>query len=121
MDMLEIICYFIVGWFCYRLFVSWLELKELERNVEEAVELIEERAKHIIVVFERVKHNDEDVILCYDTENNFIAQGTSKEEVIKKAQTRFPSKNIASYKNEELQWINTETVNKSTTVDSNTK
>lgn len=104
--MLEILGYVFVFWLSYRLFVSYLELKALEKNVGAAVELIEERAKNVVVVFERVKHNNEDVILCYDTDNNFIAQGSSKDEVIQIAQKRFPTKNIATYKREELQWIN---------------
>lgn len=106
--MLEIFGYVFVFWLSYRLFVSYLELKQLEKNVGAAVELIEEHSKNIIVVFERVTHNDQDVILCYDTDNNFIAQGSSKDEVVKLAQIRFPSKNIATYKREELQWINSQ-------------
>ncbi len=104
--MLEILGYVFVFWLSYRLLISYIELKQLEKNVGAAVELMEEHSRNIIVVFERVTHNDEDVILCYDTENNFIAQGSSKEEVVKLAQQRFPSKNIATYKREELQWIN---------------
>lgn len=104
--MLEILGYVFVFWLSYRLLVSYFELKALEKNVGAAVELIEEHSKNLIVVFERVKHNDDDVILCYDTENNFIAQGSNKDEVIKLAQKRFPTKNIATYKREELQWIN---------------
>ena len=104
--MLEILGYVFVFWLSYRLFVSYLELKQLEKNVDAAVELMEEHSRNIIVVFERIQHNDKDVILCYDTENNFIAQGSSKEEVVKLAQIRFPRKNIATYKNEDLQWIN---------------
>lgn len=106
--MLEFFGYLFVFWISYRLFVSYLELKKLERNVDAAVELIEASAKNVIVVFERVKHNNDDVILCYDTENNFIAQGTSKEEVIQLAQKRFPNRNIATYKREDLQWIQSE-------------
>lgn len=106
--MLELFGYIFVFWLSYRLFVSYLELKKLEKNVGEAVEFIEERSRNIIVVFERVRHNDEDVILCYDTDNNFIAQGSSKEEVVLLAQKRFPTKNIATYKLEEFQWINPE-------------
>jgi len=104
--MLEILGYAFVFWLSYRLLISYIELKQLEKNVGAAVELMEEHSRNIIVVFERVTHNDEDVILCYDTENNFIAQGSSKEEVVKIAQKRFPTKNIATYKREELQWIN---------------
>lgn len=104
--MLETLGWLFVIWLSYRLLVSYIELKVLEKNVGTAVELIEEHSKNVIVVFERVQHNEEDVILCYDTENNFIAQGTSKDEVVKLAQRRFPSKNIATYKNEDLQWIN---------------
>ena len=104
--MLEILGYVFVFWLSYRLLISYIELKQLEKNVGAAVELMEEHSRNIIVVFERVTHNDEDVILCYDTENNFIAQGSSKEEVVKLAQKRFPTKNIATYKNEDLQWIN---------------
>ena len=104
--MLEILGYVFVFWLSYRLLISYLELKQLEKNVGLAVELIEESAKNVIVVFERIKHDDNDVILCYDTENNFIAQGASKEEVIQLAQKRFPHKNIATYKREDLQWIN---------------
>ena len=104
--MLEILGYVFVFWLSYRLFVSYLELKQLEKNVDAAVELMEEHSRNILVVFERVQHNNQDVILCYDTENNFIAQGSSKEEVVKVAQIRFPRNNIATYKNEDLQWIN---------------
>ena len=117
--MLEILGYVFVFLLSYRLLISYIELKQLEKNVEAAVELIEESAKNVIVVFERVKHNEEDVILCYDTENNFIAQGSSKEEVISIAQKRFPSKNIATYKSEELQWVKPVEVNKEATIDKN--
>lgn len=106
--MIEIIGYVFVFWLTYRLFVSYLELKVLEKNVGTAVELMEEHSKNLIVVFERVKHNDQDVILCYDEDNNFIGQGTTKEEVIEKAQKRYPNKNIATYKREDLQWIQPE-------------
>lgn len=106
--MLEILGYVFVFWLSFRLFVSYLELKKLEKNVGAAVELIEESAKNVVVVFERVKHNNDDVILCYDTDNNFIAQGSSKEEVIEKAQKRYPNRNIATYKREDLQWIQSE-------------
>jgi hypothetical protein len=111
--MLDILAWAFVAWLFYRMIVSWLELKELERNVENAAELMEEYSKNVIVVFERVRHNEEDVILCYDTQNNFIAQGASKDEVVKLAQKRFPNKNIATYKKEELQWINPESNNNS--------
>lgn len=103
--MLEILGYVFVFWISYRLLVSYFELKALEKNVGVAVELIEEHSKNLIVVFERVKHNDEDVILCYDENNNFIVQGSTKEEVIEKAQKRYPDRNIATYKREDLQWI----------------
>ena len=82
--MLEILGYVFVFWISYRLLVSYFELRALEKNVGVAVELIEEHSKNLIVVFERVKHNDEDVILCYDVDNNFIVQGATKEEVIEK-------------------------------------
>ncbi len=107
----DFLLYAFVGWLVYRLLISWLELKELERNVGAAVELIEEHGKNLIVVFESVRHNEEDVILCYDTDNNFIAQGATQDEVVKLAQKRFPSKNIATYKKEELQWIKTKSDN----------
>lgn len=106
--MLEFLGYIFVFWLSYRLLISYLELKQLEKNVGAAVELIKESSNNVIVVFERVKHNNEDVILCYDTENNFIAQGSSKEEVVQIAQKRFPKKNIATYKREDLQWIQSE-------------
>lgn len=112
--MLEILGYIFVFWLSYRLFVSYLELKALEKNVDAAVELMEEHSRNIIVVFERIKHNGEDVILCYDTENNFIAQGSSKDEVVKLAQKRFPHKNIATYKREELQWVESDVAEKAT-------
>ena len=106
--MLEILGYVFVFWISYRLLVSYFELRALEKNVGVAVELIEEHSKNLIVVFERVKHNDEDVILCYDVDNNFIVQGATKEEVIEKAQKRYPNRNIATYKREDLQWIQPE-------------
>lgn len=106
--MIEIIGYVFVFWLTYRLVVSYLELKALEKNVGAVVELMDEHSKNLIVVFERVKHNDQDVILCYDEDNNFVGQGTTKEEVIEKAQKRYPNKNIATYKREDLQWIQSE-------------
>lgn len=115
--MLDFLLWAFVGWIVYRMIISYLELKELEKTAEEAVELIEEHARIKIIVFERVTHNDEEVILCFDNENNFVAQGPTKEEVVEAAKKRFPSKSIATYKNEELQWITTKTVNKNATVD----
>lgn len=106
--MIEIIGYIFVFWLSYRLLISYLELKQLEKNVGAAVELIEEHSKNLIVVFERITHNEQDVILCYDEDNNFIGQGSTKEEVIEKAQKRYPNRNIATYKREDLQWIQSE-------------
>ena len=117
MSTFEFFSWFIVGIVVYRMVSSYMQLKEIEKNVEYATELLEEHAKLVIVVFERVKHDGEEVILCYDTDNNFISQGATKDEVVEKAQDRFPSKKIATYKKEELQWITPEKVNKNTTVD----
>ena len=115
--MLDFIVWAFVGWVVYRVIMSWLEIKQLEQNVEHAAELMKEYSKNVIVVFERVQYNEEDVILCYDTQNNFIAQGATKDEVVKLAQKRFPYKNIATYKKEDLQWVDPAAVNKNTTVD----
>jgi hypothetical protein len=58
-----------------------------------------------MVVFEQVEQNGHNVVLCYDVDNNFVAQADTKEQVIALAQQRYPKINISTYKNEELQWI----------------
>ena len=60
-----------------------------------------------MVVFEQVEQNGHNVVLCYDVDNNFVAQADTKEQVIALAQQRYPKINISTYKNEELQWIKT--------------
>lgn len=106
--MLDILWYALAIYLIYQVVAGFLMLQKIKSHVNEATEIIKEQTENVIVVFERVKHNESDVILCYDNQNNFVAQGSSKEEVIELAQKRFPNKNIATYKREELQWIQSE-------------
>jgi predicted metal-dependent TIM-barrel fold hydrolase len=115
--MLDILLYAVLFYVVWQAITGFLLIQKVKHQVNEAVDIIEQQAKNIVVVFERVKHNDKDVILCYDTENNFVAQGFSKEEVIELAQKRFPNRNIATFKREELQWINNQKVAKEATID----
>jgi len=103
--MLDFLMYSFVGWLFYRMIMSWLALKELEKNVEHAVELLAEKETYKMLVFEQVEQNGYNVVLCYDSNNNFVAQGATKEEVIELARQRYPNQNLATYKTEELQWI----------------
>ena len=66
-----------------------------------------------MVVFEQVEQNGHNVVLCYDVDNNFVAQADTKEQVIALAQQRYPKINISTYKNEELQWIKIKSDNNS--------
>jgi hypothetical protein len=103
--MLDVLIYAFVGWLIYRMIVSWLALKELEKNVDYAVELLAEKEKYKMLMFEQVEQNGHNVVLCYDINNNFVAQGATKEEVIDLARQRYPNQNLATHKIEELQWI----------------
>lgn len=89
----------------YQLLRAWFIVNEIKSSVNEAVAIIEEQSKYRMVSFERVEQNGHSVVLCYDNENNFIAQGATKEEVIEIAKQRYPNQNLATYKTEELQWI----------------
>jgi len=94
----------------YQLLRAWLIVNEIKTSVNEAVAIIEEQSKFRMVSFERVEQNGHSVVLCYDGENNFIAQGATKEEVIELARQRYPNQNLATYKTEELQWIKSDKV-----------
>jgi len=94
----------------YQLLRAWFIVNEIKTSVNEAVAIIEEQSKFRMVSFERVEQNGHSVVLCYDSDNNFVAQGATKEEVIELARQRYPNQNLATYKTEELQWIKPEKV-----------
>jgi hypothetical protein len=98
----------------YQLLRAWFIVNEIKTSVNEAVAIIEEQSKFRMVSFERIEQNGHSVVLCYDVDNNFIAQGATKEEVIELAQQRYPNQNLATYKTEELQWIKPESEKNST-------
>jgi hypothetical protein len=106
--LLDILLYGLVGYFIYSLLRTWLAIKDLNNSIKDAVEIIEEQARYKMLVFEHVEQNGHNVILCFDSDNNFISQGATKEEVIEQAKQRYPKQNLATYKTEELQWIKTE-------------
>ena len=89
----------------YQLLRAWFIVNEIKTSVNEAVAIIEEQSKFRMVSFELVEQNGHNVVLCYDSDNNFVAQGATKEEVIEIAKQRYPNQNLATYKTEELQWI----------------
>jgi hypothetical protein len=78
----------------------WLTVHNIKSSTAESIE-----QHHKMVVFEQVEQNGHNVVLCYDVDNNFVAQADTKEQVIALAQQRYPKINISTYKNEELQWI----------------
>jgi len=94
----------------YQLLRAWLIVNEIKSSVAETVSILEEQSKFRMISFERVEQNGHSVVLCYDVDNNFIAQGTTKEEVIELARQRYPHQNLATYKTEELQWIKSDKV-----------
>lgn len=106
--LLDLLLYGLVGYFIYSLIKTWVAIRDLKESINDAVEIIEEQAQYKMLVFERVEQNGHNVILCFDSNNNFIAQGSTKEEVIEQAKQRYPKQNLATYKTEELQWIKTE-------------
>jgi hypothetical protein len=97
----------------YQLLKAWLIVHEIKSSVAETVSILEEQSKYRMVLFELVEQNGHSVVLCYDNENNFIAQGATKEEVIELAKQRYPNQNLATHKIEELQWIKPESENSS--------
>lgn len=113
--MLDFLLYAVLIYLVWQAIAGFILIQKVKHHVAEAVDIIEQQ--NTVVVFERVKHNDQEVILCYDTKNNFVAQGSTKEEVIELAQKRFPNQNIATFKREELQWINTQKVAEKATID----
>jgi hypothetical protein len=98
----------------YQLLKAWLIVHEIKSSVAETVSILEEQSKYRMVSFEQVEHNGYNVVLCYDNENNFVAQGATKEEVIELARQRYPNQNLATHKTEELQWINPKSEKNST-------
>jgi hypothetical protein len=70
--MLDFLVYGFVGWIVYRMLMAWVALKELEKNVDHAVELLAEQETYKMLLFEQVEQNGHNVILCYDSNNNFI-------------------------------------------------
>ena len=98
----------------YQLLKAWLIVNEIKSSVAETVSILQEQSKFRMVSFEQVEQNGHSVVLCYDNENNFIAQGSTKEEVIELARQRYPTQNLATYKTEELQWIKPESEKNST-------
>jgi|688.fasta_scaffold104757_6 cytidylate kinase len=98
--MFELLGYAITIWFLYRVVTVWLTVHNIKSSTAESIE-----QHHKMVVFEQVEQNGHNVVLCYDVDNNFVAQADTKEQVIALAQQRYPKINISTYKNEELQWI----------------
>jgi hypothetical protein len=98
----------------YQLLKAWLIVHEIKSSVAETVSILEEQSKYRLLSFERIEQNGHSVVLCYDTENNFVAQGATKEEVIELAKQLYPNQNLATHKTEELQWINPKSEKNST-------
>lgn len=101
----DVLFYAFVIYIIYQLVRAWLIVHEIKSSVTDAVAIIEEQSKYKMVMFENIEQNGHTVVLCYDNNNNFIAQGATKEEVIEIAKQRYPNQNLATHKTEELQWI----------------
>jgi len=110
----DIILYAFIIYGIYIVVRAWLIVHEIKSSVNEAVAILEEQSKYRMILFELVEQNGHSVVLCYDDENNFIAQGATKEEVIEQAKQRYPKQNLATHKTEELQWIKTKSETNST-------
>lgn len=105
MTFYDIILYAFVIYGVYMFVRGWFLIADVKKSVAEAVVIIEEQSKYKMLVFENVEQNGYDVVLCYDIDNNFVAQGATREEVIELAKQRYPNQNLGTYKTEELQWI----------------
>ena len=106
--MFELLGYIVMAWLLYRLVTACLTVHNVKSPTAESVE-----QHHKMVVVEQVEQNGHNVVLCYDVDNNFVAQADTKEQVIALAQQRYPKINISTYKNEELQWIKIKSDNNS--------
>jgi hypothetical protein len=104
--MFELLGYIVMAWLLYRLINAWVIVQNIKSALADTVKNTEQQHQKM-VVFEQIEQNGYNVVLCYDVDNNFIAQGATKEQVIVLAQQRYPSVNISTYRNEELQWIKT--------------
>jgi hypothetical protein len=104
--MFELLGYIVMAWLLYRLINAWVIVQNIKSAMADTVQELEP-GRELMVVFEKVEQNGHSVVLCFDQENNFVAQGATQEEVIKLACQRYPAVNISTYKNEELQWIKT--------------
>jgi RecB family endonuclease NucS len=112
--LVDTLFYAFVIYIIYELVRAWLIVNEIKSSVAETVSILEEQSKFRMISFEQVEQNGYNVILCYDNENNFIAQGATKDEVVEIARQRYPNQNLATYKTEELQWIKPESEKNST-------
>jgi replicative DNA helicase len=112
--LVDAVVYALFAYALYQIIRAWLIVREIKSSVNDAVAIIKEQSKFRMVSFEQVEQNGHNVILCYDNENNFVAQGATKEEVIELARQRYPTQNLATYKTEELQWIKPESEKNST-------
>jgi oligoribonuclease NrnB/cAMP/cGMP phosphodiesterase (DHH superfamily) len=70
--------------------------KELRDAVDAEIERMENHVK--IVHYETIEQNGHKVVLMYDENNNFIAQGETKEQANEIAIKRFPQFSLATLK-----------------------
>lgn len=78
------ICGFVVGW----LTVKFIVLNRLKKVLKIVQQLEDDTPKSVALVFEKVG----DQIFAYTDEGHeFMAQGSSKEELIETLTSRFPS------------------------------
>jgi len=112
--LVDAVVYALFAYALYQIIRAWLIVREIKSSVNDAVAIIEEQSRYRMLMFENVEQNGHNVVLCYDNENNFVAQGTTKEEVIEIAKQRYPNQYLATHKTEELQWINSKSEKNST-------
>jgi hypothetical protein len=110
----DIILYGLIVYGLYSVIRVWLLVVDIKKSAAEAVVIIENQIKCKMLVFENVEQNGYNVVLCYDIDNNFVAQGATKDQVIELAKQRYPNQNLGTYKIEELQWIKSKSETNST-------
>lgn len=96
----DLIFWYFVGWIVIEVLKAVFFMAKFKKEVRDAVdaeiEKIENKIK--VVYYEIVEQNDHKTVLMYDDENNFIAQGQTKEQVNEIAIKRFPQFSLVTVK-----------------------
>jgi hypothetical protein len=104
MDIIEFLGHIVFFYLVFKLVHAWFWYNNFKNEVKERVNVeIEKIEKNIkIVYFETIEQNGLNTILMYDDNDNFVAQGSTKEEAIESAQLRYPNQSLATFKTENI-------------------